>query len=204
MNAHLERIQHGYTTGVRRIVADVVKSLRRIPLSANQVTGIGFSLNVVAAVLIYEHQWIAAGVAFLLGSVLDVFDGAIARSKGQDGPRGAFIDSTFDRIAEAAVLTAIALVFARDGQELALVLVFVALVGSFMTSYARARAEALGLHGTSGLMARAERVVLLGASILFAPLGVLPWGIGLLALLSALTVVQRTRHVLAQMDDAKS
>jgi CDP-diacylglycerol--glycerol-3-phosphate 3-phosphatidyltransferase len=204
VNAHLERIQHGYTTGVRRIVADVVKSLRRIPLSANQVTGIGFSLNVVAAVLIYEHQWIAAGVAFLLGSVLDVFDGAIARSKGQDGPRGAFIDSTFDRIAEAAVLTAIALVFARDGQELALVLVFVALVGSFMTSYARARAEALGLHGTSGLMARAERVVLLGASILFAPLGVLPWGIGLLALLSALTVVQRTRHVLAQMDDAKS
>ena len=104
MNAHLERIQHGYTTGVRRIVADVVKSLRRIPLSANQVTGIGFSLNVVAAVLIYEHQWIAAGMAFLLGSVLDVFDGAIARSKGQDGPRGAFIDSTFDRIAEAAVL----------------------------------------------------------------------------------------------------
>ena len=78
------------------------------------------------------------------------------------------------------------------------------LVGSFMTSYARARAEALGLNGTSGLMARAERVVLLGASILFAPLGVLPWGIGLLALLSALTVVQRTRHVLAQMDDGKS
>ena len=76
------------------------------------------------------------------------------------------------------MLGAIALVFARDGHELALAAVFVALVCSFMTSYARARAEALGLDGTPGLMARAERVVLLGASLLFAPLGVLPWGIG--------------------------
>jgi CDP-diacylglycerol--glycerol-3-phosphate 3-phosphatidyltransferase len=204
MNAHLERIQHGYTAGVRRIVADVVKSFRRIPLSANQVTAVGFALNVVAAVLIYERVWVAAGAAFLLGSILDVFDGAIARSKGEDGPRGAFIDSTFDRIAEGAVLTAIALVFAQDGNELALVAVFVALVGSFMTSYARARAEALGLNGTSGLMARAERVVLLGAALLFAPLGVLPWGIGLLAILSAVTVAQRTRHVLSQMRDEQS
>jgi CDP-diacylglycerol--glycerol-3-phosphate 3-phosphatidyltransferase len=73
-----------------------------------------------------------------------------------------------------------------------------------MTSYARARAEALGLDGTSGLMARAERVVLLGASLLFAPLGVLPWGIGLLALLSAITVAQRTRYVLSQMRDLQS
>ena len=121
-------------------------------------------------------MWVAAGSAFLLGSILDVFDGAIARSKGEDGPRGAFIDSTFDRIAEGAVLAAIALVFADDGNQLALAAVFVALVGSFMTSYARARAEALGLDGTSGLMARAERVVLLGASLLFAPLGVLPCG----------------------------
>ena len=204
MNAHLERIQHGYTSGVRRIVADVVKSFRRIPLSANQVTAVGFALNVLAAVLIYERVWVAAGSAFLLGSILDVFDGAIARSKGEDGPRGAFIDSTFDRIAEGVVLAAIALVFADDGNQLALVAVFVALVGSFMTSYARARAEALGLHGTSGLMARAERVVLLGASLLFAPLGVLPWGIGLLAILSAITVAQRTRYVLNQMRDLQS
>jgi CDP-diacylglycerol---glycerol-3-phosphate 3-phosphatidyltransferase len=201
VNAHLERIQHGYTAGVRRIVADVVRSFRRIPLTANQVTAIGFALNIVAAGLIYEELWIAAGAAFLLGSILDIFDGAIARSRGEDGPRGAFIDSTFDRIAEGVVLAAIAIVFARQGEEIALAAVFVALVASFMTSYARARAEALGLDGTSGLMARAERVVLLGAALVFAPLGALPWGVGLLALLSALTVVQRTRHVLAQMRD---
>ena len=199
MNAHLERFQHGYTTGVRRMVADVVKSFRRLPITANQVTAIGFGLNVVAAALIYQELWIAAGMVFLLGSILDIFDGAIARSKGEDGPRGAFIDSAFDRVAEGIVLAAIALVFARDGNEIALAAVFAALVGSFLTSYARARAEALGLDGISGLMARAERVVLLGAALLFAPLGALPWGIELLAILSAVTVFQRVRHVLAQM-----
>jgi len=204
MNAQLERLQDGYTTGVRRIVADLLSSVRRIPVSANQVTAVGFLLNVGAAVLIYEQQWIVAGIVFLVGSVLDVFDGAIARSRGEAGPRGAFIDSTFDRVAEGFVLGAIAIVFARHGETVALAAVFAALVASFLTSYARARAEALGLDGTSGLMARAERVVLLAASLLFAPLGALPWGIYLLAALSALTVAQRVRHILGQLPPASS
>jgi CDP-diacylglycerol---glycerol-3-phosphate 3-phosphatidyltransferase len=199
VNAQLERLQHGYTSGVRRVVGDFVNQFRRIPITANQVTAAGFTMNLIAAVLIYKQVWIPAGVVFLLGSILDVFDGAIARSRGEAGPRGAFIDSTFDRVAEGCVLTAIALVFAQQGNQVALVAVFAALVASFLTSYTRARAEALGLDGTSGLMARAERVVLLGAALVFAPLGALPWGVELLALLSALTVVQRVRHVMRQM-----
>jgi len=199
MNAHLERIQHGYTAGVRRIVADVVKSFRRIPLSANQVTAVGFALNVVAAVLIYERVWVAAGAAFLLGSILDVFDGAIARSRGSAGPRGAFIDSVVDRVSEVVVLGAIALVLARDGETVALAAVFAALGFSLLTSYVRAKAEALGLDGTHGMLARAERVVLLSAALILAPLGVLPYLMMLLALLSAITVAQRARHVLKQL-----
>lgn len=199
MNAQLERLQHGYTSGVRRLVGDLVGGLRRVPVTANQVTAVGFLLNLAAAVLIYDERWIAAGTVFLIGSILDVFDGAIARSKGEAGPRGAFIDSTFDRIAEGAVLGAIALVFARQGETLAQAAVFAALVGSFLTSYTRAKAEAIGLDGTSGFMARAERVVLIGATLLFAPLGALPYGIELLAVLSAVTVLQRVRHVLRQL-----
>jgi len=199
MNAHLERIQHGYTAGVRRIVADVVKSFRRIPLSANQVTAVGFALNIVAAVLIYERVWVAAGAAFLLGSILDVFDGAIARSKGEDGPRGAFIDSVVDRVSEVIVLGAIALVLARDGETVALAAVFAALGFSLLTSYVRAKAEALGLDGTHGMLARAERVVLVSAALILAPLGALPYLMMLLALLSAITVAQRARHVLKQL-----
>lgn len=199
MNAQLERLQHGYTSGTRKLVSELVGTLRSIPVSANQVTAFGFLLNVVAAVLIYEEQWIVAGVVFLIGSILDVFDGAIARSKGEAGPRGAFIDSTFDRIAEGVVLGSIALVFARQDETLALGAVFAALVGSFLTSYTRAKAEAIGLDGTSGFLARAERVVLIGATLLLAPLGALPYGIELLAVLSAITVAQRVRHVLRQL-----
>ncbi len=199
MNANLERLQQGYTSGVRKLVSDLVGGLRSLPVTANQVTAVGFLLNVAAAVLIYHERWIVAGVVFLIGSILDVFDGAIARSKGEAGPRGAFIDSTFDRIAEGAVLGAVALVFARQGETLAQAAVFAALVGSFLTSYTRAKAEAIGLDGTSGFMARAERVVLIGATLLFAPLGALPYGIELLAVLSAVTVAQRVRHVLRQL-----
>ena len=98
-----------------------------------------------------------------------------------------------------SALFALALVFARDGDQVALAAVIIALASSLLTSYLRAKAESLGLDGTHGLMARAERVVLIAAALLFAPLGALPWGIILLAILSTITVLQRARHVLRQL-----
>lgn len=195
----MESLQREYTDGSRRLIAAVMARVTRIPVSGNQVTVLGFVLNVIAAGLIYAEYWIAAGVVFLVGSILDVFDGAVARARGEAGPRGAIIDSVLDRTSEAIVLGAIALVFAREGNEIALAAVIVALAGSFLTSYLRARAEALGLSGTHGLMARAERVIVIAASLLFAPLGALSWGIILLAVLTALTVAQRARFVLRQV-----
>lgn len=195
----VERLQREYTDGSRRVIGGLINRITRIPVTGNQITAAGFVLNVVAAVLIYREQWIAGGMVFLVGSILDVFDGAVARARGEAGPRGAIIDSILDRFSEAIVLGSIGLVFARDGNQIALAAVIVALTCSFLTSYLRARAEALGLDGTHGLMARAERVVLISAALLFAPLGALPWGIILLALLSALTVAQRAKHVLRQL-----
>lgn len=200
MNANLGRLQDGYTSGVRRLAADLVARVARLPITANQVTAAGFALNIAAAVLIFEEMWIVAGIVFLVGSILDIFDGAVARSRGEAGPRGAFIDSTLDRISEAFILGAIGLVFARDGETAALAAVFVALVSSFMTSYARAKAESFGIDGTHGFLARAERVVVLGtALIIFAPLGWLPWAIIAFAALSAGSLAQRTAHVLRQL-----
>ena len=195
----VERLQQEYTDGTRRVIATLMSKVSRIPLSGNQVTTIGFAVNVVAAVLVYREDFIAGGVVFLIGSILDVFDGAVARARGEAGPRGAMFDSVLDRISEAVMFGAIALVFARDDEKIALLAVIAALTGSLMTSYIRARAEALGLDGTHGLMARAERVVLIAAALLFAPLGALPWGIILLAILSAITVAQRARHVMRQL-----
>ncbi len=195
----VERIQREYTDGTRRVIGRIMDRVTRIPVTANQVTVAGFILNAIAAVLVYREAWIAAGVLFLIGSILDIFDGAIARARGEAGPRGAMIDSVLDRISEAVILAAIALVFARNGDQIALIAVIVALTGSLTTSYLRARAEALGLDGKHGVMARAERVVLIAAALLFAPLGALPWGIILLAALTSITVAQRARHILRQL-----
>jgi CDP-diacylglycerol--glycerol-3-phosphate 3-phosphatidyltransferase len=199
VNAHIERLQDGYTSGVRRAVAGLVARATRLPVTANQVTAVGFVLSVGSAVLIYQEWWVVAGIVFIVGSILDVFDGAIARSRGQAGPRGALIDSTVDRVSEGIVLGAIAIVFARQGETVALAAVFAALVGSFLTSYVRAKAEAMSLDGTHGWLARAERVVLLSAGLILAPFGGLPYVIVLLAVLTALTVLQRVRFVLRQL-----
>jgi CDP-diacylglycerol--glycerol-3-phosphate 3-phosphatidyltransferase len=199
VNAHIERLQEGYTAGTRRAVSRLVARASRLPVTANQVTAAGFLLSVGAAVLIYQEWWLAAGAVFIVASILDVFDGAIARSRGQAGPRGSFIDSTVDRVSEAVVLGAIAIVFARQGETVGLAAVVVALTASFLTSYVRAKAESLGLNGTHGALARAERVVLLSAGLILAPFGALPYVIALLAVLTALTVLQRVRFVLRQL-----
>ena len=94
---------------------------------------------------------------------------------------------------------AIALVLSDQGHTAALACVFVALVGSFLVSYTRAKAEALGLKGDVGLMARAERIVLLAVILPFAGLGALPYGIYLLAALTSITVVQRMLFVRSQL-----
>ena len=199
MTTSLARLKDGYTNGGRSVALRFMQRFRSIPLTPNQLTTIGFGLNVVAGVLIYDRHWVWATVAFVAGSVIDALDGALARAHGKMTPFGGFLDSTLDRMSEGVILGAIALVLADQGHTAALGCVFVALVGSFLVSYTRAKAEALGLKGDVGLMARAERIVLLAVALPFAGLGVLPYVIYLLAALTALTVVQRMVFVRSQL-----
>ena len=113
--------------------------------------------------------------------MLDILDGALARAGGKQTPFGGFLDSTLDRVGEGLMLGAIALVFMRDGQELALAFAVAAIGGSFLVPYARAKAEGLGIKGDVGIGSRAERVVVISAGLALAPWGVLPWAIGVLA-----------------------
>ena len=199
------RVQHGYTRGARSLAGRSVTSLARTGVTPNILTTAGVSLCLAAAVLVpFEDHgkllffWLAAGV-FVVGSVLDILDGALARVGGKSTPFGAFIDSTTDRVGEGAMLAAIALVFSRHGRDWAVVVAVAAVVGSCLVSYTRARAEALGLSGTVGLGSRAERVVVITAGLVFAPWGGLPWAIVLLAATAWLTVVQRILHVRKQL-----
>ena len=134
-------------------------------------------LCAVASVLVYfEYRneilfyW-AGALVFVVGSVLDILDGALARLSGKGTPFGAFLDSTTDRVSEGFMLGAIALVFARHHQLFAVGAAFAAVIGSFLVSYTRARAEALGLKGDVGIGSRAERVVVITAGLVLAPWG---------------------------------
>ena len=194
-----------YTVGARRLATQSMVGLARTRVTPNALTAAGVTLCVAASVLVYfEYRneilffWLGAAV-FVIGSILDILDGALARSSGKGTPFGAFLDSTTDRIGEAFMLGSIALVFYRDRNEVALAFAFAAVVGSFLVSYTRARAEALGLKGDVGIGSRAERVVVITAGLVLAPWGVLPWAIYLLAITAWFTVGQRIWSVRHQL-----
>jgi phosphatidylinositol phosphate synthase len=204
-SAVLHRVKHGYTTGARTLASRSIKGLTRTRVTPNALTTAGVSLCLAAAVLVYfEFRndllffWLGA-VVFVVGSILDILDGALARAGGKTTPFGSFLDSTTDRVGEGAMLLAIALVFSRHGNEVALAAAVAAVAGSFLVSYTRAKAEALGLRGDVGLGSRAERVVVITAGLVLAPWGVLPWAIYLLTATAWLTVVQRILFVRRQL-----
>jgi CDP-diacylglycerol---glycerol-3-phosphate 3-phosphatidyltransferase len=201
----LGRVKEGYTTGVRRVAFRAMAGLARTRVTPDALTVLGLSVCAVAAVAVYfeyrnEMLWFWTGaVLFWAGSLLDVLDGALARQSGRGTPFGAFLDSTTDRVGEAVMLGAIALVFARDGNEIALAATFAAMTGSFLVSYTRAKAEALGLKGDVGIGSRAERVTVIVTGLFLAPWGLLPWAVYLLTVTAWLTVIQRIVHVRRQL-----
>jgi len=194
-----------YTVGARRLATESMGGLARSRVTPNALTTSGVTLCAVASVLVYfEYRneilffWLGA-VVFVIGSILDILDGALARQSGKGTPFGAFLDSTTDRVSEGFMLGAIALVFMRDGNEVALAFTFAAVVGSFLVSYTRARAEALGLKGDVGIGSRAERVVVITSGLVLAPWGVLAPAIYLLAATAWFTVGQRVWSVRSQL-----
>jgi CDP-diacylglycerol---glycerol-3-phosphate 3-phosphatidyltransferase len=203
--AVLERMKHGYTMGARTLAARSIGGLARTRVTPNALTTAGVSLCLAAAVIAYfEYRdelllyWLAAFV-FVVGSILDILDGALARAGGKTTPFGSFLDSTTDRVGEGAMLGAVALIFSRHGNEVALGATIAAIAGSFLVSYTRAKAEALGLRGDVGFGSRAERVVVITAGLVLAPWGVLQWAIYLLTATAWFTVLQRILHVRRQL-----
>jgi CDP-diacylglycerol--glycerol-3-phosphate 3-phosphatidyltransferase len=176
-------------------------------LTPNAISLTGFALNVVAAALITQRLFVLAGIAFLVGSLMDALDGRYSRMSGKGTQFGAFLDSTLDRVEEGIVLAAIAYYFASLSQEATVIAVVIAVLGSLMVSYTRARAEAIGVECKVGLAQRPPRVVILTAGIVFA--GVEVGGVSLLALavyalalLTSVTALQRVLHVRSALNEA--
>ena len=199
-------IKHGYTAGARGLASRSVTSLTRTRITPNALTATGVTLCAAASILVlFEGRdkllfyWLAA-VVFVAGSLLDILDGALARAGGKTTPFGAYLDSTTDRVSEGFMLTAIAYVLATHHHPVFVAVAMAGVAGSFLVSYTRAKAEALGLRGDVGIGSRAERVVVIAAGLVLAPWGVLPWSLALLACTAWITVGQRVLHVRKQLN----
>jgi CDP-diacylglycerol--glycerol-3-phosphate 3-phosphatidyltransferase len=174
-------------------------------LTPNAISMTGLVLNLAAAVLVVQEMWVLAGVAFIVGSIMDTLDGRFARSSGKGTPFGAFLDSTLDRVEEGIVLAAVGAYFAKQGDELAVAATVAVVLFSLMVSYTRARAEALGVECKVGIATRPVRVVLLSIGLVFAKgagLGnfqLLEPAIYAMAGLTLFTTLQRVMHVRRQL-----
>ena len=176
-------------------------------LTPNAISVAGLIGNLIAAVLVTQHLFFLAGVAFVLGSVMDTLDGRYSRMSGKGTLFGAFLDSTLDRIEEGIVLAAVAGYFAVNGQDFAAAMCVVAVLGSLMVSYTRARAEALGVECKVGLATRPVRVVILSIGLIFAKgagigdFELLAPSVYLIAALTIFTTIQRVWHVRNQLSN---
>ena len=198
-------LKEAYTGGARAIASRSMTGLARTRVTPNMLTAAGVTLCAVGAVLVYfeyrtEWMFFFGGLAFVVGSILDILDGALARQSDKATPFGEFLDSLSDRVSEGFVLAAIAFVFARAGDDIAVIFCVAAVAGSFLVSYARAKAELIGLKGDVGIGSRAERVAVIASGLILAPFGVpLEWFIYLLAAAAWLTVLQRILSVRKQL-----
>ena len=179
----------------RRLLDPVVAGLDRIGFTPTLVSILGLAISIYGGVVLARGELFVAGVWLLIAGLCDVLDGSLARRQGSASPLGAFLDSTLDRVAEAAYLAGAVVYFVRrpDPSVTAIVFVLMALVASFLVSYTRARLEGLGYECRVGVMERPERIavlilgLLLGSRMLVIAVVVLAFG-------SVFTVLQRIHH----------
>jgi len=192
--AELRRSAARLITGPLNAV--VVKSR----LKPNTLTWCALAISLIAAATIATNHPIIGGFLVLISGLFDILDGALARSTNQATRFGALLDSTFDRISDAILLLGLLAFYIMSGGTIEIVLVFLALIASFLTSYIRARAEGIGINCPVGLFTRTERVIILALGLLFSPLYSYSIIIALLLMIvfGFVTVVQRLVYVWQQ------
>ncbi len=176
-----------------------VRLLAKTPIAPDAISWFGFLLTVGAAVLIITGHLFAAGLVVLIAGFFDILDGALARSTNRTTQFGAVLDSTLDRLAEAILLLGILVLYTKEPSTTGILVVGVALLGSLLVSYIRARAEALGLKCQVGLFTRAERVVVLALGLLLSQFAhALIIALVIIVVFSFITIGQRLVYVWQQ------
>ena len=208
---------------VRLIAVPVALLLGKLGLTPNAITIVGFLGTCVAAAAAAAGAWVLAGILVIAFGIFDLFDGALARATNQTSKFGAFLDSTLDRTGENLVYVGIAVGCAARGFTLGVALAALAMATASVVTYARARAEAVGLHGEVGIAPRPERLVVLAVGLILAGFlgGITPdaqfiqrglenpvldregdialaIALGIISVTCAITIVQRIVHVQRQ------
>jgi CDP-diacylglycerol--glycerol-3-phosphate 3-phosphatidyltransferase len=184
-----------------RITSPLVRILSKSGIAPNTLTLTNLALNIVAAYVIATGHFLLGGVLVLVSGLFDLLDGALARFTKQTTKFGAVLDSTVDRISEAATLCGLLIWYVpQEGTTLEIVLVLAVLIGSFLVSYIRARAEGVGWQCQVGLFTRAERVIVLAVGLLINRILVHGVFVALcvLAVFVFITVVQRLIYLWKQ------
>lgn len=195
-------------SGFLRLLAPVIDLLVRKGVSPNAITTFGTIATIIGGGFYARGHIVLAGWIVGLSAICDLIDGSVARKSGQTSIFGAFYDSTLDRIADGAVLGGLAMFFARNGVHHEIpnymstpmvAVILLGILGSFLTSYTRARAEGLGIDAQVGVLPRPDRVVLLSAPQAFFGLALNGWVLmvicALLTVTAWITVVQRMLFV---------
>lgn len=180
-----------------------IEAIVRINVHPNHFTVLGLLISLIGALFYAKHDIRLGGLFILLGGLCDIIDGKVARRTGLSSKFGALFDSSLDRYAELFMFLGTAIYFVQKDHPLTSIMVFLALGGSMMVSYVRARAEGLGYDCKVGIMQRPERIVYVGVSSLIHPylLEVVIW---MIAILANFTAIQRMYHVWKLEKEEKS
>jgi len=178
-----------------RITDPMVGVLSQSGIKPNALTFISLVLSIAAAYFIVTSHFLLGGASVLVSGLFDLLDGALARFTKQTTKFGAILDSTFDRVSEAAIFCGLLIWYVPKGAILEAVAILAALIGSFLVSYIRARAEGLGLECRVGLFTRAERVIVLAIGLLVNQVFIALW---VLIVFVYITVAQRLLYLWKQ------
>ncbi|MEJ5375190.1 MAG: CDP-alcohol phosphatidyltransferase family protein [bacterium] len=182
----------GFVKGqLEKLGRPLFEGLYRMGISPNLLTFTGLGLSLLASALLWMGSFRVAGLFMLAGGLCDMLDGGVARVRGLENRLGAFLDSIVDRYSDLFLLTGLTLYFAGQGNVALVGLCCLAMIGTSLVPYARARAECFLPKCTVGWMERPERILVLAAGALFQ---VMDWAVGILALLANLTVLQRIHY----------
>ena len=151
-----------------RFTEPIIRCISKTPLTPNGVTLIGFAVTIAAGALAFTEHLLAAGIVVIVAGFFDMLDGALARTTKKVTKFGAILDSTLDRASEALILLGLLAVFVRDADVAKSLLTGFALLGSFLTSYTRARMEGLGIECRAGLFTRPERVIVTALGLILS------------------------------------